>query len=87
MFFSLEIRHKKSFAFLDDRVALGLELFADGLDAAGILLVDLSVDLERAPIRRDAFAALLGHLVGGMGGDSREDAGGDRAGEVGLVFF
>jgi len=85
--FFLEIRHKKSFAFLDDRVALGLELFANGLDAAGILRVDLSVALERAPIRRDVFAALLGHLVGGMGGDPREDAGGDRAGEVGLVFF
>ena len=33
------------------------------------------------------LAALPGHLVGGMGGDPREDTGGDRAGEVGLVFF
>jgi hypothetical protein len=30
---------------------------------------------------------LPGYLIGGMGGDPREDAGGDLAGVVGLVFF
>jgi hypothetical protein len=30
---------------------------------------------------------LPGHLIGGMGGDPREDAGCDLAGVVGLVFF
>ena len=68
-------------------MALGLEFFADGLDAAGVLRVDLPVALERAPVRGDAFASLLRQLVCGIRGDPRENTGRDRAGEIGLVLL
>ena len=68
-------------------MVLGLELFADVFNVVGVLGVDLAVVPERPPVRRDAFAALLGQFVCGVRCDPLKDAGGDRAGEVGLVFF
>ena len=84
--FFLKILHKESFAFLDDRVPLCLELLPDGLDAAGVFRVDLSVALECAPVRGDAFAPLLRQFVRSVGGDPRENAGRNWAGKVRLVF-
>ena len=45
-----KILHEEAFGLLDHRVALGFEFFADGLDAAWVLRVDLPVALERAPL-------------------------------------
>ena len=68
-------------------MALGFEFSADGLDATGVLGNDLSVALERAPLRGDVFATLLRQLVRSIRGDPREDVGCDRAGEIGLVLL
>ena len=68
-------------------MALGLEFFADAIDAAGVLRNDLPVALERAPVWGDAFATLLRQLDRSIRGDPREDAGRDRAGEIGLVLL
>mgnify|MGYP001450769568 CR=1 FL=1 len=68
-------------------MALGFEFSADALDAAGVLRVNLSVVLERAPVRGDAFATLLRQLVRSMCGDPRENAGRDWTGEIGTVLF
>ena len=69
------------------RVALGFEFSADTLDAAGVLRVNLSFALERAPVRGNALAILLRQFIRGMRGDPRENAGRDRTGEIGTVLF
>ena len=68
-------------------MALGFEFSADALYAAGVLRVNLSFVLERAPVQGNALTTLLRQFIPGMCGDPWENAGRDRTGEIGTVLF
>ena len=68
---------------LGDAMTFGLEELFLGEGAAGVFGVEFAVGFEGAPVGDFVLAAFFT----GVGGDVGEDAGGEGAGEVGLMLF
>ncbi len=80
------IKHQEAFAFLDDLMPLGFDQFAERLNPARILGVQFATDFQCPPVWRDAFASFALGFDCGMRGDPGKDAGGDRAGYLGVML-
>lgn len=80
------IKHQEAFAFLDDLMPLGFDQFAERLNPARILGVQFTADFQCSPVRRDTLAPFVFGFDCGMRGDPGKDAGGDRAGHLGIVL-
>ncbi len=74
-------------ASLNNRVAFGFQPAANVVDSAWVLGIQFTLSLHRAPVGRDAGAALLFVFVGCVGRDPCEDACRQGARDRGSVLL